>query len=54
LKDRINEINAISNIQFDVSQIESSEVYQMLLEGDLIGGPEIEGMMGRINPYEPF
>jgi hypothetical protein len=54
LKDRINEINAISNIQFDVSQIESSEVYRMLLEGERIAGPEIEGMMGRINPYEPF
>lgn len=54
LKEQVEEINEVSNIQFDVSTIERYPAYQMLSERVYVGSPDIEGNVGRTHPFEPF
>jgi len=54
LKEKLDDINDISTIDFDVPQIESSATYQELSSGSYIGEPETEGKSGRPDPFKPF
>ncbi|MFH1188794.1 MAG: hypothetical protein V1652_03050 [bacterium] len=54
LKEQIEELTVVSNIEFDVTSIETSEMYGMLLQNAYLGSPAIGGKSGRPRPFDPF
>lgn len=54
LKEQLVELNAVSNIEFDVTSIETSQTYQMLLQNVYISSPAVGGKSGRPRPFDPF